>query len=78
MKTTMQELIEKLEHTKMNSCKHLYEIVFFDGVLAIIEGGEFLDRDRDQKINAYMAGQNETGPEAYEKALNWFNEKYTN
>lgn len=69
----MQDLIEKLEHTKMNSCKHLYEVVFFDGILAIIEGGEFLEKEKKQIANAHDEGlQN---PDSY-GGITYYNETF--
>jgi len=78
MKTTITQLIEKLEDIKKNNCKHVYEVVFFDGVLTVIEAGEFLETEKEQIINSFLAGQNETGPEAYKKALDYYNGKFSN
>lgn len=75
MKTAMQELLEKLKYTKLNSCKHLHEFVFFDGVLAIIEGGGFLEKEKQQIIDAYHINPEKSiylnkGIDYYEETFN--------
>lgn len=52
MKTVIQELIEELENIKNTKCKTLQEMIFFDGVLAIIES-KYLEKEKNQIINAY-------------------------
>ena len=52
MQTTLQELIKEFENIKETKCKTLQEMVFFDGVLAIIEG-KYLEKEKNQIIAAY-------------------------
>ena len=52
MKTALQELISELEYIKENNCKTIQEIVFFDGVLAIIES-KYLEKEKVQLIQSY-------------------------
>lgn len=52
MKTALQELISELEYIKENNCKNLQEMVFFDGVLAIIES-KYLEKEKVQIIQSY-------------------------
>jgi predicted ribosome quality control (RQC) complex YloA/Tae2 family protein len=47
MQTTLQELIKEFENIKETKCKTLQEMVFFDGVLAIIEG-KYLEKEKNQ------------------------------
>lgn len=49
MQTTIQELIKELEGIKETKCKTLQEVVFFDGVLAIIEG-KYLEKEKNNLI----------------------------
>lgn len=56
MKTAITQLIEKLEDIKKNNCKHVYEVVFFDGVLSVIEAEGFLETEKKQIVNAYSKG----------------------
>ena len=55
MKTAMQELIEEFEIIKTTKCKTLQEMIFFDGILAIIES-KYLEKEKEQIINAYTNG----------------------
>ena len=45
--TAMQRLISELEDIKQTKCKTLQEVVFFDGVLAIIES-KYLPEERKE------------------------------
>jgi hypothetical protein len=56
MKTAMQELVEQLEFIKLNKTKNLHEVIFFDGVLAIIDAGKYLEKEKEQIIDAYDKG----------------------
>jgi hypothetical protein len=57
--TILQELIKEFENIKQTKCKTIQEMLFFDGVLAIIE-------------SKYIEKEMET--EAYrEKAMRWWN-----
>lgn len=56
MRTVLQELKEKFEFIQRNNCKKLHEVMFFDGVLAIIDA-EFIDKEKKQIIDAYNSGE---------------------
>ena len=55
-KTAMQELIEEFEIIKTTKCKTLQEMIFFDGILAIIES-KYLEKEKEQIIDAYEDGK---------------------
>lgn len=55
-KTAVQQIIDVLIDTKETKCNHLHEIIFFDGVLALIESGDFLEIEKLQTIEAYDNG----------------------
>lgn len=55
MKTAMQELIEEFEIIKTTKCKTLQEMIFFDGILAIIES-KYLEKEKEQIIEARIDG----------------------
>jgi hypothetical protein len=57
MKTAMQELIEKLKFRKENNCNKLSDVLFFDGILAIIEVENYLEKEKQQIINSHSKGQ---------------------
>jgi len=63
-KTAVQQIIEALEDTKNTKCTRLHEVIFFDGVLAIIEAGGFLQTERQQIIEAVYE-TNRTGEQYY-------------
>jgi len=48
--TVLQELISEFEEIKKTKCNTLQEVIFFDGVLAIIEG-KYLAKEREQLIS---------------------------
>ena len=50
MKTVVQELIKELETIQETKCKTLQERIFFDGVLAIIEG-KYIEKEKGMLIN---------------------------
>lgn len=52
METVLQELIKEFENIKQTKCKSLQEMLFFDGVLAIIEA-KYLEKEKAQIIEAY-------------------------
>ena len=54
-KTAMQELIEEFEIIKTTKCKTLQEMIFFDGILAIIES-KYLEKEKEQIIDAFEQG----------------------
>jgi hypothetical protein len=70
MKTAIQELIDELEIIKTTKCKTLQEMIFFDGILAIIES-KYLEKEKEQIIDAYYGkingvfGYREEGQEYY-------------
>jgi hypothetical protein len=53
--TVLQELISEFEEIKKTKCKTLQEVIFFDGVLAIIEA-KYLDKEKQQIKDAYLQG----------------------
>jgi len=74
--TTVQELIKELEFIKDNQCKSLREVVFFNGVIGIIESGRYIEKERKQIEDAwsygYINGQHlsfETGKKYYNKTF---------
>jgi len=54
--TVLNELIKEFENIKNTQCKTLQEVVFFDGILSIIEY-QYLNREKEQIINAFLAGK---------------------
>ena len=78
MQTTLQELIKEFENIKETKCKTLQEMVFFDGVLAIIEG-KYLEKEKNQIIVAYdqdlYGGIN--GNRKFENGTEYYNETFT-
>jgi hypothetical protein len=50
MKTAVQQIIEKFEYIKENHCKSLQEVVFFDGILAVLESGEYKAIEKEQAV----------------------------
>lgn len=56
MKTAMQELIEQFEDIKKTKCKTLQEVVFFDGILAVIDSGGYIEKEKKQIVSAYKEG----------------------
>lgn len=57
MKTAMQEMIEEFEIIKTTKCKTLQEMIFFDGILAIIES-KYLEKERKQHETTFHRGIN--------------------
>lgn len=80
METAIQELIEEFEIIKTTKCKTLQEMIFFDGILAIIES-KYLEKEKEQIIEAFEYGQinvNEDGCLSTEDgAQEYYDEKYT-
>ena len=54
-KTAMLLLIEQYEFIQKNHCKTLQEMMFFDGVIAIIKG-KFLEIEKNQMRKIYNQG----------------------
>lgn len=80
MKTAVQQIIEKFEHIQKNDCKTLPEVVFFDGVIAIIES-EFLEKERHQIFEAVKYGFNDANKPFLDRDVsfaNYYNETFTN
>jgi len=50
--TPIQELIKEFENIKETKCKTLQEVVFFDGVLAIIES-KYVAKEKKIIIDTY-------------------------
>ena len=73
-KTAMQELIAEFTSIKETKCTNMLEVMFFDGVLAIIEG-KYIEKEKQQIIDAFheggcsvtscTVGDPETGEEYY-------------
>jgi predicted nucleotide-binding protein len=55
--TVIQELISEFEEIKKTKCKTLQEVMFFDGVLAIIES-KYIEKEKQQIVEAYTDGTN--------------------
>lgn len=55
-KTAVRQIIELLEDTKKTKCKTLREVVFFDGVLALIDAYEYEAINEQQIKDAYNKG----------------------
>ena len=54
-KTAMCQLIDEFERIKENDCKHLHEVIFFDGVISIIES-KFFEIEKNQMRKIYNQG----------------------
>ncbi len=54
--TVLQELIKEFENIKLTKCKTMQEMMFFDGVLAIIEG-KYIEKEKQQIIEAHAVGR---------------------
>ena len=80
MKTAMQELIEEFEIIKTTKCKTLQEMIFFDGILAIIES-KYLEKEKEQIIDDFETGKENaqysiTNPNKYIIGEFYYNKKY--
>jgi hypothetical protein len=51
--TTLQELIKEFESIKKTKCKTLQKMMFFDGVLAIIES-KYLEKEKRNLIDFHI------------------------
>ena len=49
----MQQLIEELIMIKENDCKTLREMIFFDGILSVIECKDYLGIEKSQLISSH-------------------------
>lgn len=54
--TVIQDLIKEFENIKETKCKSFQEMVFFDGILAIIES-TYLEKEKDQIIDSFLSGK---------------------
>lgn len=52
--TAIQQMISEFEEIKKTKCKTLQELMFFDGVLAIIEA-KYLEMEKQNIIDAYSS-----------------------
>ena len=75
--TTVQELISEFEEIKKTKCKTVQEVMFFDGVLAIIEG-KYLEKEKQQIIDACYFGSQNLPYEVKDKSEQYYNEKFEN
>ncbi len=69
MKTVLQELINEFENIKLTKCKTMQEMMFFDGVLSIIES-KYIGKEKQQIEKSFNDGLNcnvsgATGEEYY-------------
>lgn len=73
----MQELQERLvrisDNHYLNGSKHDSDVI--DSVTNIVRN-QYVKEEKDQIINAFLAGLNETGPEPYVKALSYYESKF--
>ena len=54
--TVLQELMKEFENIKLTKCKTMQEMMFFDGVLAIIEG-KYIEKEKQQIVEAHAVGR---------------------
>ena len=76
----MQELIEEFEIIKTTKCKTLQEMIFFDGILAIIES-KYLEKEKEQIIDDFETGKENAqysikNPDKYIIGELYYNKKY--
>ena len=74
-KTAVQQIIEKFEYIKENHCKSLQEVVFFDGILAVLESGKYKEMEKEQIMNAWMHGFEENQP-YIDSSEDYYNETF--
>jgi hypothetical protein len=79
--TTIKELIKEFENIKLTKCKTIQEMMFFDGVLAIIEG-KYIEKEKEQMITCFLSGKRFSDGERYaplaslDIAEEWFKSHY--
>jgi N-acetyl-anhydromuramyl-L-alanine amidase AmpD len=56
--TTIKELIKDLKTIKQKEGKTLQDLLFFDGVVAIIES-KYIEKEKEQIISAFNQGYRE-------------------
>jgi len=76
MKTAIQELVEQLEFIKLNKTKNLHEVIFFDGVLAIIDAGKYLEKEKEQIEIAFDLGRDEVTSVFIIDGEDYYNKKF--
>lgn len=71
MKTTLGKLVDELEDIKKTKCKTLQEVIFFDGVMAIIEA-KYLQKEKETLKTIFECGRNFqlTGEGTFEQVYN--------
>lgn len=80
--TVLNELIKEFDRVKSNDCNSLREMLFFDGVLAIIEA-RYLQKEKDQIIDSFLAGKRFSDGDRYapntslDIANKWFDDTHT-
>lgn len=77
MKTALQELISELEYIKDNNCKNFQEVIFLDGIIAIIES-KYIEKEKEQIIKSYNDGLSDDiihGSD-FEDGNDYFNETF--
>ena len=79
--TTIKELIKEFENIKQTKCSTFQEVIFFDGILAIIEG-KYLEKEKEQMITCFLSGKRFSDGERYAPlaslniAEEWFKTHY--
>lgn len=53
--TAIQEMINEFDDIKKTKCKTLQEVVFFDGILSIIES-KYLPKEKKQIVDTWQNG----------------------
>ncbi len=71
MKTIIGKLLDELEDIKKTKCKTLQEVIFFDGVLAIIEA-KYMEKEKETLKTIFECGRNFqlTGEGTFEEVYN--------
>lgn len=78
MKTPIQELIAQLEGIQKTNCKTAMEMLFFDGVLAVIHAENYLDKERTAIVDAFDEGYKSSEMNYNENGEKYFIGQYSN
>lgn len=78
MQTALQQLIDEFVEIKNTKCKTLQEVMFFDGVLAIIDA-KYLEKEKGQIVAAYDQGLygGIIGERKFESGTEYYQEIFT-
>lgn len=74
--TVLQELMKEFENIKLTKCKTMQEMMFFDGVLAIIEG-KYIEKEKEQIIQSFLKGKFEGGGRFEDSSLEYYDKLST-